>query len=121
MRETLITLFLLSGAVSAISVTVSRSHVFGPMREQMEILNPWLGRLVRCAYCTSHWGSFAVCFIYQPYFLDSGYMFGLVDWFVAAMVMVGIASLWTGVVMKIHFPGPALTPPTVPKGKKEYI
>lgn len=59
----IITILILSLAVSAISVTLARGGVFAALRQWVMDRNEWLGKLISCPYCLSHWVAlFAVVF-----------------------------------------------------------
>lgn len=42
-------------AVSTVTVTVTRSTLFAPLRERAAHKSRFLGKLVGCPYCMSHW------------------------------------------------------------------
>lgn len=75
-------------AVSAASVTVSRSRVFAPLRAALDRRGPWwLAELASCPWCLSHWFSAAAL-------LALRHTFGLpapVAW----LAVVGAAGLVT--------------------------
>lgn len=89
-------------AVSAISVTVTRSTVFKPLREWLE-KKAWLhgkiAELFSCPYCFSHWVSFAgvgtigVRIVDCP--LPIHYKM-VVDFLVTAFAMVSLAAFISG-------------------------
>lgn len=91
---------VLAFATAAISMTTAKSVVFKPLRKRIAVKSKWLGELVRCPYCTSHWVGFVFAFIYKPYFLHSGVP--LLDWFVSALALVGAASLFAFVIYKVY-------------------
>lgn len=88
--EAAVLVIMLSFAVSAISMTVTKAVVFKPLREWIVEKNSWLGKLFTCPYCFSHWVAFAVVFIWKPELLDSGLW--VLDMLMTAMIMVAIAA-----------------------------
>src|SRR4051812_49323121 len=46
--------------VMGISHTVSRERLFEPLRRRLGGHDTWLGYLVCCPYCVSHWIAFAI-------------------------------------------------------------
>jgi len=51
----LATLTLAALACASVSMTVARSRLFRPLREWLVRRSAWLGKLVTCPYCFSHW------------------------------------------------------------------
>jgi Protein of unknown function (DUF1360) len=81
-------LLYLSVAVGTISRTISRSKIFREVRWAITRRNHYLGSLVECPYCVSHWVSFFVAFVAPP--IISNLFF---DWFLAAMVLTGLSTV----------------------------
>lgn len=90
---------VLALATAAISVTVSRSRIFASAREWIAIRNTWLGELVSCSYCTSHWVAIALVAIYRPV-LISQWIF--VDFLVSVFGIVAIAAVISGVIINLN-------------------
>ena len=94
--DTYPTFFTLALAVSAISMTVSKAVVFKGLRSWTRGHLPWLGKLMSCPYCTSHWVSFAIVGLYRPSVVNSG--FWAVDLFVTALALVAVAAPVSGLI-----------------------
>jgi hypothetical protein len=90
MFEAAVLVIMLSFAVSAISMTVTKAVVFKPAREWIVDKSSWFGKLFTCPYCFSHWVAFVVVFIWKPELLDSGLW--VLDMLMTAMIMVAIAA-----------------------------
>jgi hypothetical protein len=90
---------VLALATAAISVTVSKARVFASARAWIAARNTWLGELVSCSYCTSHWVAIALVAIYRPV-LVSQWIF--VDLLVSVFGMVAIAAIVSGVIIKLN-------------------
>lgn len=90
---------ILALATAAISVTVSRARVFASTREWVAAHNKWLGELVSCSYCTSHWVAIAFVAIYRPVIISQWIV---VDLFVSVFSVVAIAAIISGLVTKLN-------------------
>lgn len=84
--ESLITLGLASGALS---VTITQSKIFLPLRER--IPEGFLKSLLTCPYCFGHW----VAFFLTVYHLWPGNG-DVVGWLVIWFAIVGVAALVAG-------------------------
>lgn len=88
---------ILALPVSVISLTITRSSLFDHLRKWMVERNEWLGKLVTCPYCTSHWVSFALVAWYQPRMLQSAWL--PVDLMISAFAIVALAMPISFVVL----------------------
>jgi hypothetical protein len=93
-------LVLLSIACGAISMTVSKSKVFLPVRRWIKSWSVFLGEGLACPYCTSHWVAFILMLIYFPRVLHSGVT--VIDFCVETMVVVAMASMTAWVVYSAY-------------------
>lgn len=89
-------LTVLALAVSAISVTVTKSSVAKPMREWIKSRSPFLGKLFSCPYCFSHWVSFIVTAASGVTVIDSW----LINFIVMSFAIVALATLCSGAMMR---------------------
>jgi hypothetical protein len=64
--EGLYAVVLLALMVAALSVTITKAKIFERQRDWIYDKNGWLGKLVQCPYCSSHWLSLGVVLVYQP-------------------------------------------------------
>ncbi len=87
--EALYTSVILALAIASASTTISRAKVFESVREAIGRKSEWLGKLISCAYCTSHWLSFGAVAIYRPRLIHH---FLIVDLMITAFVIVTLAS-----------------------------
>lgn len=87
---------ILALATAAISVTVSKAKVFSGVRERIARRSHWLGELLTCPYCTSHWVAFALVAIYRPVLVRAWFP---VDLLVSAFVVVALAALLMGLIL----------------------
>jgi hypothetical protein len=97
-------LLLLSIVCGAISMTISKSKAFAPLRRAVSRsrskLGTFLGEGLECPYCTSHWVAFILTFVYFPRPLNSGFM--VVDFFVSVMMLVALASATTRMIFSAY-------------------
>lgn len=80
----MLVMIYLAAAVGATSLTISRAKVFEGTREWIKQKNGFVGKLVSCPYCVSHWVAFALTFWYRRQLI--------VAWPVAAMALVAAAA-----------------------------
>lgn len=88
----------LSLAVAAISMTIAKGKIFLPLRQWVEDRNEWLGNLVSCPYCTSHWVAVVVVALYQPKL--TSFTFGIVDLIVSVFAIVTLSSFFAGLIYR---------------------
>jgi hypothetical protein len=87
-------------AVSAISTTVSLSSLFSRFRRWANRRSSWFGRLVDCAYCSSHWIAFFAVAWYHPRVFEGWW---LANWVVVTFAVIAVANVVTGVVRKLNY------------------
>lgn len=90
---------VLALATAAISVTVSKARVFASIREWVASRNNWLGELMSCSYCTSHWVAIALVAIYRPVLVSQ---WVVVDLLVSVFGVVAFAAIISGVIIKLN-------------------
>ena len=95
--EKIIAVIILSLAVSAVSVTITKGAIFEKIRCAIEKRSCFFGELVRCPYCTSHWLSFAVVLVYQPLLVSSGNL--IADLIITAFAIVALAAMATRLIV----------------------
>lgn len=92
------TLVFLALAVASVSMTLTKSEVFGPLREWIDIKSKFLGDLIHCPYCTSHYVSLGTVLLFQPVVATSG--FHVADLLASAFAMVTLSSFFCGLIFK---------------------
>ncbi len=90
---------VLALATAAISVTISKARLFASAREWIAKRNTWLGELMSCSYCTSHWVAIALVAIYRPVLVSQWI---IVDLFVSVFAVVAIAAIVSGMIIKLN-------------------
>lgn len=83
----------LSLVVSTTSVTIAKAGLFREFRRTVARYSTWLGELVHCPYCLSHWIAVALVFLYQPHLTHGN--IPVVDDMVSLFVLVAMATLWS--------------------------
>ena len=94
----LATCLVLAFVVSGTSITITQTDIFEPLRNFLAAASPWLGKLIQCFYCTSHWIAFPVVAIYRPVLIHSGVR--VIDYAVSAFFIVNAAMYFTGIGYK---------------------
>jgi uncharacterized protein DUF1360 len=89
-------LLALSAVVMGIAQTVTKERLFEPLRNRLGGQDTWLGYLVSCPYCASHWVAFILVPLTGIYGIRVqvrwGVLTGLLDWFLSSMLVVVIAA-----------------------------
>jgi multisubunit Na+/H+ antiporter MnhG subunit len=100
--EAFLTTVILAIAVAAVSMTIGRAKVSEGFRSWADNKSAWLGKLVNCPYCISHWIALVAVAWYRPRVITSGFI--VFDWFVSLFVIVALASLVSGMIKLASFP-----------------
>jgi Protein of unknown function (DUF1360) len=107
---TLYHVFLLSTAVAGISLFLTKSHLLNTMHDWLE--GTYVGKLLDCPWCTSHWVAAFFMVIYRPLLISWGnrpaweynswvnWIATPVDYLVTWLVMVTLATLVASTVYK---------------------
>ena len=104
----MVRLLIISLAVSAISMTLTKAMIFKGFRDWLKDHNDWLGELFSCPYCTSHWVSFGFVVIYGPLplaskFIDWSFQ-PVIDFIVTVFATVTIAAFASGLIYRAFEP-----------------
>lgn len=78
------------------SYTIAHERIFAPLRKRLGGKRTWLGFLVSCPYCNSHWIAFGLVPLTGVYGIRTGVDLGpftqVVDWFLSSYLVVVIAA-----------------------------
>ena len=89
-------LFAVSAVVMGLSYTVSKEELFRPLREKCGQGHSWLGYLVSCPYCLSHWVAFVIVPVTGTYYVHMArhiaVLTPLVDWFLSSILVTVVAA-----------------------------
>ena len=87
---------LLSLAVMSIANTISREKIFEPLRNRLGGKETYLGYMVACPYCLSHWLAFILVPLFDFRLLRVPYDWGVVawtlDWFFNSILIVMLGA-----------------------------
>lgn len=83
-------LILLSIVTASISFTITESFVFSSLREFIKTKSYYLGKLVSCGYCFSHWVALLLVLIYSFRILNSNIL--IFDYFFTALCLSWLGS-----------------------------
>jgi len=101
--STVYSLVIIAMAVSVISLTVTKTKVFKPMRLWIKSKSEFFGELFSCPYCFSFYPSVLFIILYAGklrliYHFD-GYL-SCIDYGISYLCMVCIASFFTGFIYR---------------------
>lgn len=88
----------LSLTAASLTLTISKGKIFRNPRNRLTMLNSWLGELINCPYCTSHWISLLLVAIFRPRPLVSEIM--IIDLAVSMFILVSLSSMLIGLIYK---------------------
>lgn len=89
---------VLALATAAISVTISKAQVLSSFRDWVADHSAWLGDLISCHYCTSHWVAIGFIAIYHPFLVRK---WTVSDLFISLFATVAISAVVSGVILKL--------------------
>lgn len=93
------TCLVLAIAASAMSMTLTQTELFAPLRALAWKIHPQVGHLFQCFYCFSHWVVIAGTLVYRPVVIASGW--AIVDWLVATFFTIALTALSCGLLFKV--------------------
>jgi hypothetical protein len=94
--RSLFQLLAVSAVVMGLAQTITKEKIFEPLRDRLGGKETWLGYLVSCPYCVSHWLAFALVPITGTYAVQVAVEWGilsrLLSWLLSSMLVVVIAA-----------------------------
>ena len=91
-------LLAVSLVVMGLSHTIARERIFAPLRRRLGGNDTWLGYLVSCPYCVSHWVAFIVVPLTGTYPLEAvprwGVVSSLLTWLLSSVLVAVIAAFF---------------------------
>lgn len=84
-------LIILAMAVSTISLTVSKSKIFESTRNWVSGRSKWLGELISCFYCFSHWVA-AVLVLLTGLTTQFGFI-------ITVLAVINVAAVFSSVII----------------------
>ena len=89
-------LIAVSLVVMALSHTVARERICDPFRRWCGSRDTWLGYLVSCPYCVSHWIALVLVPVCGAFYLRPPYPWGaaatVIDWLLSSVLVAAIAA-----------------------------
>jgi len=87
-------------AVAAVAMTITRAVITAPLRKWVKSKSEWLGELVSCPYCASHWGSLIAVLIFKPRPVVTPWP--AMDFTLSAFAMVGLAAVCAWIIFQVY-------------------
>lgn len=91
-------LVLLSAVVMGLSQTLTREAIFEPLRRRLGGKETWLGYLVSCPYCASHWIAFVLVPLTGTYAVDVAIrgepVSTILRWFLSSILVTVVAAFF---------------------------
>jgi hypothetical protein len=88
----------ISLVVMGIAHTISKERIFAPIRQRLGGPDTWLGYLVSCPYCVSHWIAFVLVPLTETYGIEvsyrSGFFTWVMRWFLSSILVTVIAAFF---------------------------
>jgi hypothetical protein len=95
MLEKLLILLFLALPTATISVTVGRASIFNIPRRWLTQRSTFMGQLLGCPYCLSHWVAFVVVGTYRPQILPT---YWAINFLAASFAVVTLTALLVGLM-----------------------
>jgi hypothetical protein len=96
--DNLLLSLVLGVASGVIVLTVTKSSIFAFIRVWVKSKSPFIGELISCPYCFSHWICFLIAIIYRKPIIQ---VIPVMDFIVTWLVMVFISSICAGIIFKL--------------------
>ena len=93
------TCVVLAVAAASVSITITQTELFAPLRAAANKAGPMIGHLFHCFYCISHWVVIAGVAVYRPVIISSG--MPLIDWTVSAFFTITLTALFSGLIFTV--------------------
>jgi hypothetical protein len=91
-------LLAISLVVMGLSHTVTRERICEPLRRRLGGKDTWLGYLVSCPYCASHWIAFVLVPLTGTYAVEVAWPGGVISqvirWFLSSVLVAVIAAFF---------------------------
>jgi uncharacterized membrane protein YbhN (UPF0104 family) len=82
--------------VMGLSHTISRERLFAPLRRAMGGRETWLGYLISCPYCVSHWMAFLLVPLTGTYAIEVvphwGPLSAVLRWLLSSVLVTAVAA-----------------------------
>lgn len=92
----LLRLLLVSAVVMGLSHTIAKEKMFEPLRRACGGMSTWIGYLISCPYCASHWLAFVLVPLTGTYLIHVqprwGFVSSVLDWFLSSVLVTVVAA-----------------------------
>ncbi|HEX2568684.1 MAG TPA: hypothetical protein VH877_03925 [Polyangia bacterium] len=89
-------LLAVSAVVMGLSHTIARERLLAPLRERLGGKETWLGYLVSCPYCVSHWLAFVLVPLTGTMYVRVvpawGFVSQVLSWFLSSILVTVLAA-----------------------------
>src|SRR6266550_3088463 len=89
-------LFAVSAVTMGLSHTLAKERLFEPLRRRLGGMDTWLGYLICCPFCASHWIALALVPLTGAYFLRVSHSWGalsaILDWLLSSVLVAVLAA-----------------------------
>jgi hypothetical protein len=90
---------ILAIASASLSMTITQTEIFAPLRALALKSGHMIGHLFHCFYCMSHWVVIAGISVYRPIIISSG--IPIIDWTVSAFFTIALSAFFSGLIFKV--------------------
>jgi uncharacterized membrane protein len=90
-------LFAVAAVVMGIAQTLTKEKIFASLREKLGGKETWLGYLVSCPYCASHYVAFVLVPLTGTYpirVVVGGWVGSVLSWFLSSILVTVIAAFY---------------------------
>lgn len=90
-------LFAVAAVVMGISQTIAKERIGAPLRDRLGGKETWLGYLVSCPYCLSHYVAFVLVPLTGTYpirVVVGGWVGSVMRWFLSSLLITVIAAFF---------------------------
>lgn len=92
--------YLLGLCCATISYTLTKGSIFGPLRVWVIERSLWLGKLMSCPYCMSHWIALGAMVIFHPKMIGGP---AWIDYTATWFTLTGLSAVVAGIIFKLFF------------------
>ena len=96
----LLSFLFLGLCCGTISYTITKGSIFGPLRVWLIERTYWLGKLVQCPYCMSHWAAILAMLVFQPKMIGGNVV---ADYIATGFALTGLSALVAGCIFKLFY------------------
>lgn len=93
------TCLILAIAAAAVSITITQTEMFAPLRAAANKAGHQIGHLFHCFYCISHWVVIAGIATYRPVLVSSS--IPIIDWVVSAFFTIAVSAFFSGMIFRV--------------------